>query len=62
MIKKEVLITKYSLQMVVGIFNLMKSFNCSIYHYLLQKFKYCDNVLSKLSCLLFEDDDICYHS
>ena len=24
-------------------------------------FKYCDNVLSKLSCLLLEDDDIYYH-
>jgi len=48
--------------MVVGTFNLIKSFNCSICHHLLWKFKYCDNVLSKLSCLLFKDDDICYHS
>ena len=33
------------------VFNLMKSFNCSICHYLLQKNKYYDNVLSKFSCL-----------
>ena len=30
------------------VFNLMKSFNCNIYHHLLQKFKYYDNILSKL--------------
>ena len=47
---------------MVVVFNLMKSFNCSIRHHLLRKFKYCDNVLSKLSCLLLEDEDICYHS
>ena len=43
------------------VFNLIKSFNYSICHHLLQKFKYCDNVLSNLSCLLLKDDDIYYH-
>ena len=42
-----------------GCRDLMKSFNY-IWSYLLQKFKYCDNVLVKLSCLLLEDD-ICYY-
>ena len=42
-----------------GCRDLMKSFHY-IWSYLLQKFKYCDNVLVKLSCLLLEDD-ICYY-
>ena len=42
-----------------GCRDLMKSFNY-IWSYLLQKFKYCDNVFVKLSCLLLEDD-ICYY-
>ena len=40
----------------------LKNVFIKIYHHLLQKFKYCDSVLSKLSCLLLEDDEICYHS
>ena len=28
---------------------------------LLQKIKYCDNVLAKLNWLLLEDNDICQH-
>ena len=53
-------IKKISLWMIAGI-----GWRASIVAYdiinLLQKIKYCDNVLAKLNWLWLEDNDICQH-